>query len=122
MVPLEQALKMARLASQAGRFEEAEHVYRQILRAVPNEAFVWNELGLVLFSRRQTGDAAQALRRAVELNPGDPAYHSNLGVALRDLGDRGQAEQCYRRALSLFGCVSFLEILFGLVLFWWFGV
>jgi tetratricopeptide (TPR) repeat protein len=42
--------------------------------------------------------AARALRRALQLRPGDGALMNNLGVALWNLGDRGEALAAFERA------------------------
>ncbi len=58
----------------------------------------WYELGCGLQST-EPEQAADAFRRAVELEPGLADAHINLGVLLHEEGDLEGAELCYRLAL-----------------------
>lgn len=53
---------------------------------------------------QQRGDlehAAEAYRRAIEIDSGYAEAHANLGVVLAQLGQNDQAVLCYQRALAL---------------------
>ena len=52
-------------------------------------------------SGRQTEQAIQMLRRAIELQPNFPNAHCGLGVGLQQKGQLDQAEECYNQALTL---------------------
>ena len=47
MPTLAEAVTQAHQLLGAGRFAEAEAIYRQLLRAVPNESALWHEMGLL---------------------------------------------------------------------------
>lgn len=86
---------------QAGRFDEAERLYREVLRAAPNTADAWQFLGLIALSRNDAPTALELIRRAIALNPDVAVYHFNLGVALRNQGDVAGAIASYRHAVKL---------------------
>ncbi|TYL82426.1 tetratricopeptide repeat protein [Bradyrhizobium rifense] len=83
----------------AGRLAQAEAIYRQLLATRPDHADAVFLLGVAAL---QTGHPDRALDffiRAVQLQPRNSAYHSNMAVALRALGRRGEAIASYRDAL-----------------------
>ena len=86
---------------QAGRFAEAEALYRAIIASGWRIAEAHNNLGTLL---QQRGDGAAALvayREAVAINPADAGALCNLGNVLREQGDAAEAESAYRRALAV---------------------
>jgi len=96
-----QAYESAIAHHRAGRFREAELLYRQLLAGQPNHADALHMLGVMALQARQTGDALKLIGRAVELQPGNGEFHSNLGLVHRALGNRDQELECYQRAAAL---------------------
>lgn len=84
-----------------GRLAEAERAYRQILEAAPQHADALHMLGVVAHQTRRNAEAVDLIQRAIDRNPGVPAFHNNLGNALKAQGRLEQAEAAYRRALEL---------------------
>ena len=70
---------------QQGRVTEAEAAYEDVLRARPDHAAALSLLGLLTLKTDRPSRAAELLRRAVELNPGDAAASANLDAALNSL-------------------------------------
>jgi Flp pilus assembly protein TadD len=58
-------------------------------------------LGTALLDLGRAEQAAEALRRAVEISPNDPEAHNNLANALAELGEGEAAESGYLSALAL---------------------
>ena len=85
----------------AGRLDEAECLYEQVLRAAPNTADAWQFLGLIALSRGNAAAAVERIRRAIALSPNAGVYHFNLGLALRQQGDAPAAIASYRQAVNL---------------------
>ena len=85
----------------AGRLDAAEQIYRQILVIYPNHADAWHLLGVLSSQRGNLQIAADYIRRAIEQDANQPAFHCNLGIALHELGNRDEAIASYRRALAL---------------------
>src|SRR4030095_11082978 len=55
-------------AMRAGRYAEAEHVYRELTKQSPNEAGWHGNLGLALHSQGRYREAIQPLERSLELS------------------------------------------------------
>jgi tetratricopeptide (TPR) repeat protein len=86
---------------QAGRLQQAEAIYRQILQTQPDDADALHLLGVIA---HQVGDHARAIaliQQAVARRPNEPAFHSNLGEALRASGQLEAAVNAFRKALAL---------------------
>jgi tetratricopeptide (TPR) repeat protein len=91
----------AALHQRSGDWEQAEQLYRQILRVDPANAEAHHRLGLVT-QKIGTREAGVALiRQAIALDPVQAAYHANLGVALHKQGQLAEAIASYREALRL---------------------
>ncbi len=85
---------------QAGRLDEAEAAYRNILDAAPDQLDALQLLG-VLFG--QTGRLEQAhdmLSRAAAIRPGDANINYNLGECCRQLGRTQAAIEAFSAALA----------------------
>jgi tetratricopeptide (TPR) repeat protein len=92
----------AALAHQrAGRPADAERVCREILSVDPGHAQTLHLLGLIEHQRGRSEDAIEHLRRAIERNGRDPAFHHNLGNILKARDRAAEAIACYERALTL---------------------
>lgn len=95
------ALQAALQHHQAGQLDQAEVIYRQILKQFPKHADAWHFLGLIAHQRGQHVDAAKHISRAIQLQARNPAYHNNLGEALRAQGKTAEACAAYRQAIKL---------------------
>jgi tetratricopeptide (TPR) repeat protein len=67
----------------------------------PDEAAPWHGLALALIDVGKLDTAAEALRRAVALDPFGVMARNNLGIVLQRLGDGEAAREAYRTALML---------------------
>nr|WP_249115922.1 tetratricopeptide repeat protein [Azoarcus sp. L1K30] len=66
----------------------------------PDYAFGWKALGLALLALKQRQPAQAALRKSLDLQPGDAEGWTNLGILLQEDGKVDEAEQALRRALD----------------------
>jgi tetratricopeptide (TPR) repeat protein len=71
-----------------GRYEEAEGHLRHALGLYPRDRVVRNQLGRILFLRRQFAEAAEQFRRVLRVDPEDLQAHYNLMLCHQGLGDR----------------------------------
>ncbi len=91
-----QALQEQGLAlQQQGRFAEAEHQYRAVLRQRPNEAIVHVRLAETLAGQGRQADALVSFRQAASLDPALGIAHFNRGMLYQEQGRFVEAEQHY---------------------------
>jgi tetratricopeptide (TPR) repeat protein len=86
---------------QSGRLLEAENLYRDILKAEPQRADVWWNLGLACFASGNVPEAAANLRRAVQVDPQHAGAYCDLGAVLAQQGNLQEAEAALRESLRL---------------------
>jgi predicted O-linked N-acetylglucosamine transferase (SPINDLY family) len=86
---------------QTGKLEEAESIYREILRRHPDHSDALHYLGMVRAQSRHLDEAAGLMRRALEINPKNEAAHSNRGNVLKALGRPEEALSSYEKAITL---------------------
>ena len=81
-----------------GRLNQSEDLLRRAVKAEPDWAEAWNNLGVVLIERGQIPEASEILRRAYALDNGESdAIRDNLRLALAklenpDYGSVGQQD------------------------------
>jgi tetratricopeptide (TPR) repeat protein len=90
---------MALASIDLGELEMAEVHYRESL-AIEPEAAIYSDLGFVLERQGMIEDAAEAYRKALELDPELHSAHYNLGGSLARSGDYEEAEVHLRAALE----------------------
>ena len=90
---------MALASIDLGELEMAEAHYRESL-AIEPQAAIYSDLGFVLERQGLPEDAAEAYRRALELDPELHSAHYNLGASLARSGDYEDAEVHLRAALE----------------------
>jgi predicted O-linked N-acetylglucosamine transferase (SPINDLY family) len=98
---MDQAMQIAVQHHQAGRLQQAEQLYRQILAQQPEHPLAIHNLGLIAHQVGRNDVAVDLIRRAIALRPNYPEAHSNLGVALKDQGQLDEAIAAYRQAVAL---------------------
>ena len=85
----------------AGRFHEAEVIYRNIVSGDPQCAEAWRLLGMIALEARQHQVATEYVQRALSLQPNNSVFHNSLGIVHDSRGDRSAAADCFRRAVQL---------------------
>ena len=96
-------LESATQHHRAGRLEQAEAGYREVLAREPRNADALHLLGVVAHQSGRYGEAIALISEAIALNGGAPAYHHNLGEARRAAGEAESALPCFARAIELRG-------------------
>jgi len=86
---------------QAGRLQEAEALYRQILQAQPDHPDALNNLGLIAQQVGRYDAAVEYFSRAINAQPARADFHNNLGEVCRRWGKLDEALAGYQRALAL---------------------
>ena len=77
-------------AMRAGRFAEAEQIYRQLVQQFPSDAGWHANLGLALHSQGKYKEAAEALENSLKLRP-SAGISAVLGIDYLKLGDACRA-------------------------------
>jgi tetratricopeptide (TPR) repeat protein len=88
-------------AHRDGRLDDAERGYRATLDSNPAHVDALHLLGVLRHQQGQHAEAAELVRRAVNLRPEDAALQLNLGNALKALGQIDEAIEQFRNALTL---------------------
>jgi tetratricopeptide (TPR) repeat protein len=86
---------------QAGRYHEAEQLYRALLEQLPGHADAQNNLGHLLETLNRPADALRHYTRAIEIKPDFPEALLNLGNVLQTLGRYEEAILRYESAFRL---------------------
>lgn len=85
----------------AGRADEAERVYRNVLQKVPNQPDALNLLGVLAMEAGNHDAAFDFLGRAVQARPKDPAILNNYGNALSLVRRYEEASEHLERAVAI---------------------
>ena len=97
---LQRTLSEAFAAHEAGRFAEAERLYRAVLDAAPDQFDALQLLGLLQAQSGHRAEAERLLRRALAINADSADLHFNLGNVLNELGRIEEALTFYDAALA----------------------
>ena len=81
-------------------FEEAQEMIEKAVEQRPNDGYITDSLGWVLYRVGKYEEAVPHMERAVELVPVDPIINDHLGDVLWKVGRKLEAEFQWRRALS----------------------
>lgn len=93
----QQALNM----QDAERHAEAEATYRNVISINPDHVAACNNLGGLLFHRKELEEALQYFQRAAEADPSNADAQINLGDVLQAMGKKETSIERYRRALEI---------------------
>jgi len=103
MVHVANKLEQALASHQAGQLDQAEQLYREIVRLDPCHADALHLLGVAANQRRRHADAVDYIQRALEQMPGFAGAHFNLGIAYDALDQSAEAVESYREAVRIDG-------------------
>ena len=94
------AFEAAVEAHRAGRLDEAEQVYRDVLTSRPDDFEARHMLGIAQLQKGQLEDALASFQDAIAGNPTDPRFHNGLGDALMRLRRPEAARSAFEQALA----------------------
>lgn len=94
-------LNQAMIAHRNGRLDEAEHLYRAILRADGTHFDALHMLAVVESQRGKFEEGEKLIRQALQREPRSAEAHSNLGLILKARGRREEALASFEQAVSL---------------------
>ncbi|MEZ5458159.1 MAG: aspartyl/asparaginyl beta-hydroxylase domain-containing protein [Steroidobacteraceae bacterium] len=93
------AIDEARLRLREGRLDEAERLFRRVLRATPDDVPAGNGLATVLLRGGEARRAVAMLEQLLERDPNEALTQHNLGRAYDACGQGDVAARHYRGAL-----------------------
>jgi serine/threonine-protein kinase len=92
--------RMARTLRKLERYDDAERIYRDLIRRNQDSASLHSQLGRLFSTRQMHEKALSALQRAVELEPSNARFRAWLGTEYRQTGEVAKAEAEYTIALA----------------------
>jgi protein O-GlcNAc transferase len=101
MIPIAEALATGIAHQRAGRFQEAEAMYRRVVAAEPGNAEAWRLLGMLALEAKEHDAAVGYLEQAIHLQPNTSFFHGSLGVVHASRGDWPAARDCFKQAAEL---------------------
>jgi len=96
-----QLMQQALYYQQTGYLDDAEALYRRLLRMIPGHPDPLHFLGMLYHQRGKRDIALDFLEKSLRLSPRNPVYHNNYGLVLQQSGQLKEAEECYRKAAEL---------------------
>jgi predicted O-linked N-acetylglucosamine transferase (SPINDLY family) len=101
MATVSEAIQMAVQRHAAGRLDEAEAIYRQVLAAEPQNVSAWHLIGRLAQEFGDLEAAVNFIGRAIRLKPDYPEAYLDLGAVLYQQGKLDEAAACQREGLKL---------------------
>jgi tetratricopeptide (TPR) repeat protein len=95
------AMETARRFQQAGHFQQAEDIYRRILREQPNNSAACFSLAFVLKEKGNIEEAVTYYQKTLKLNPQFVDAYYNLGSIFQQRGQLDEAVFCYERTIQV---------------------
>ena len=99
-ITIEQALDLATKHQNAGKLNEAENVYQQILNADPNQPIALHMLGVIAHQLGKNEVAVELITKALNIKPGYSEAYNNLGLIYAAGGDLEKATKYFQLGLQ----------------------
>ena len=99
--PVRELFQQGSAAQDAGKYSQAEAIWRRVLQIEPKNAYAYYNLGIALRNQGKLEQAIAAYKKAIQLNPNYANAYINLGVALYYQKKLEQAIAAYKKAIQL---------------------
>jgi len=86
---------------QAGRIDEAETIYLDVLQYAPTESNAHHFLGVIYRDRGQLDKAIRSITTAITLSAAEASYYNSLGTCYLNKKEFVAAEFLFRKALDI---------------------
>jgi len=94
-------LREADRLKKEGKIKSAENKLIRLISKYPNDAGIYNKLGLIYLEQKNYKNAAKTLEYALSLSPENDSIHNNLGLVYYAREDYNGAVVAYERAIEL---------------------
>ena len=101
MTQLERTLEGGFDLHAAGKLEEAEQIYRDVLRGQPRNAVALHLLGVLLYQAGRFDAAVESIEAAIAIDDRSAEFHTSLGMALAARHDFPQGIEFFQQALAI---------------------
>lgn len=98
---IEQALLQGVNLLQTGKIQEAEIIFKDVIKKHPAIAEAYQLLGLIYAAREDFIKAQECFKEAVRLEPNNAAYNSNYANTLQDTWKIEESLPFYQKAIEL---------------------
>lgn len=86
---------------QRGDIQQAENIYREILKIEPDNFSALHHLGLIYYQRRNYDIAIDYIKKALLVNPNNSHAYYNLGNIYKEKGLINEALESFQKAIDL---------------------
>jgi len=118
VMTIPEAFTLGKARHQAGRLEEAQAIFRQILAVAPQHADSLHMLGVISQQAGHSSDSVRLVRRAVELAPSKPEFHSTLSVVLLAQANKDFESDRLEAALAAYNELAGMNLPIALEAMW----
>ena len=105
-LPVEELFTRAIAAFQAGRLDDAERCFTEVLQRDPKHIAALNLLGILLTHSGRYPEAEQVLQSALSINSSSDATFYNYGIVLRALKRPSEALERFSQALAINSAIA----------------
>jgi tetratricopeptide (TPR) repeat protein len=99
---LDRRYQLAQKYLDTGQTELAQLEFEKILKFYPTGALIWNDLGFLQMKLNRFEEAAEKLKKALELNPDFANAHYNLAMVMENFEEKEKAIIHFKKALEFF--------------------
>src|SRR5437868_6754591 len=96
----EQLLQEAQVHQRAGRWPQAEALYRQVLQRDPGHVGALHQLGIMATQAQRHDIALDLMRQVIALRPDYAEAYNTLGNLLLQMGRLDEAIAGYQQAIA----------------------
>ena len=97
------ALRTASRHHREGDLDQAEKLFRDVLRQRPDQVLALHSLGVIAYQRGQLDQAERFVTQAICYDPSSPYQYNTMGVIFEAMGHLDKAVNAYHEALRLKG-------------------
>ncbi|MHC4395198.1 MAG: tetratricopeptide repeat protein [Planctomycetota bacterium] len=101
MPEVAETMEIAVRHHQAGRLQQAQRLYHQVLQTELDHPVALHLSGLIAYQTGRFQEAVDLVDRAIKADTRIPKFYNTFGVALEALGKYKQAVDAYQQAVSL---------------------